>query len=258
MEVEAILARFDRQQRQALEIPGTERQAAGPVVRIVRPAPGMSFVAFSDLTAENADAVIAEQAADLRARGQPFEWRVYAHDQPPDLVARLRAQGFKAGGWEPLLVLEVEAAPEALLKPVTADVRRLTRREDLEDVIRVEEQVWGGSFAWMRQRMGDHLATPGYLSVYAAYVDGAPASVGWTYFHLASEFAGLYGGSTVAAQRGRGLYTALLAARVQEARRRGVRFLLIEPTAMSEPIVRKHGFRLLTRSNACEWRVRAT
>jgi hypothetical protein len=190
----------------------------------------------------------------LRTRDQPFEWRVYEHDQPPDLVQRLEAQGLKAGGWEPLLVLEVDAAPEALLRPVTAEVRRLTRREDLEDVIGVEQQVWGGSFAWMRQRLGDHLDVPGYLSVYAAYVDGAAASVGWTYFNPLSQFAGLFGGSTLAVQRGRGLYTALLAARVQEARRRGVRFLLIEPSAMSEPIVSRYGFKLLVRSNSCEWR----
>jgi GNAT superfamily N-acetyltransferase len=255
METAEILARFDRQQRQGLEIPGTVREVVGPVVRILRPAPGMNFIPYSRLTAENADAVIAEQVAYLRALGQPFEWQVYEHDPPPDLLRRLAAQGFEEGDWEPLLVLDVEAAPEALLKPVTADVRRLTRRAELEEVIRVEEQVWGGDFGWMRQRMGAHLERPGYLSVYAAYVGGDPASVGWTYFHLASEFAGLFGGSTVRAQRGRGLYTALLAARVQEARRRGVRFLLIEPTAMSEPIVRKYGFRLLARSKACEWRV---
>jgi hypothetical protein len=254
VETAEILALYDQQQRRGLEIPGTERQVVGAVVRILRPAPGMNFIPYSRLTAENADAVIAEQVRFLRQLGQPFEWRVYPHDTPTDLVQRLEAHGFVAEGWEPLLVLDVEAAPEALLRPVTADVRQLTRREQLEDVIRVEAQVWGGNFGWMRQRMGDHLAVPGYLSVYVAYVDGAPASAAWTYFNPLSQFAGLFGGSTLAALRGRGLYTALLAVRVQEAQRRGVRFLLIEPTAMSRPIVSKHGFVLLTQSNSCEWR----
>jgi hypothetical protein len=254
MDPSEILARYDRQMRQNLEIPGTERQVAGRVVRILRAAPGMNFIPYSRLTLENAGAAIAEQVAFLRARGQPFEWRVYDHDPPPDLVQRLEAHGFEVGGWEPLLVLEVDAAPDALLRPVTLDVRRLTERAQLEDVIRVEAQVWGGDFGWMRQRLGDHLDVPGYLSVYAAYVDGAPVSAAWTYFHLLSEFAGLFGGSTLPEQRGRGLYTALLATRVQEARRRGVRFLLIEPSTMSEPIVRQHGFKLLARTNSCEWR----
>jgi hypothetical protein len=256
VETAEILALFDRQQRQGLEIPGTEKQVAaeGRVVRILRPAPGMNFIPYSRLTADNANDIIAEQVAYLRPLGQPFEWRVYDYDQPPDLLERLAAHGFEPDVWEPLLVLDVDAAPEALLAPVTADVRPLTRREELEDVIRVEEQVWGGNFNWMRQRMGDHLELPGYLSVYAAYVDGAPASVGWTYFNPLSQFAGLFGGSTLEAQRGRGLYTALLAVRVQEARRRGVRFLLIEPTDMSRPIVSRYGFKLLARSNSCEFR----
>jgi hypothetical protein len=253
MQTAEILALYDQQQRCGLEIPGTERQVLPHVVRIVRPAPGMNFIAYSDVNAENAEAVIAQQVADLRPLGQPFEWQVYEHDQPPDLVERLAAQGFEAEGWEPVMVLELETAPRALLAPVTAEVRRLTRLEELEDVIRVEEQVWGGDFGWMRQRMGAHLAVPGYLSVYAAYVDGAPACVGWTYFNPYSQFGGLYGGSTLPGLRQRGLYTAVLAARVQEALRRGLRFLLIEPSEMSLPIVSRHGFKLLARKNACEW-----
>jgi hypothetical protein len=251
-----IRAVYDRQQRRGLEIPGTEKQVLPHVVRILRPAPGMNFIAYSALRADNADAVIAEQVAYLRPLGQPFTWQAYAHDQPPDLIERLAAQGFEADIWEPLLVLDLDTAPEALLQPVTADVRRLTQRAELEDVIRVEQQVWGGDFGWMRQRMGGHLDVPGYLSVYAAYVDGAPASVGWTYFNPYSQFAGLYGGSTLEAQRGKGLYTALLAVRVQEAVRRGLRYLLIEPTEMSLPIVRKYGFEELARVNACEWKGR--
>ncbi len=253
MKTADILALYDRQQRQGLEIPGADVQRLPAVVRVVRPAPGMNYIIYSCLTPENADAVIAEQVHYLRPLGQPFEWKVFEHDQPADLVTRLQAQGFEPEDWHPLLVLDLEKAPPALLEPVSADVRQLTRPEDLEEVIRVEEAVWGGNFGWMRQRMGGHLAVPGYLSLYAAYMDGAAASVGWTYFNPYSQFGGLYGGSTLEGQRGRGLYTALLAVRAQEALRRGLRFLLIEPTEMSRPIVERYGFELLARSNACEW-----
>ena len=253
MQIQNILELYDQQQRLGLEIPGAEKQVLPHLVRILRPAPGLNYIAYSRLTAANADAVIAEQVAYLRPLGQPFEWQAYAHDPPADLVERLAAHGFEPEGWEPVMVLDLEAAPAALLRPVMADVRRLTRPEDLEIVIQVEEQVWGGNFGWMRGRMGPHLALPGYLSLYAAYVDGEPASVGWTYFNPLSQFGGLFGGSTLAGQRGRGLYTALLAVRVQEALRRELRFLLIEPSAMSLPIVTKHGFVELARKNACAW-----
>ncbi|EQD40871.1 GCN5-related N-acetyltransferase, partial [mine drainage metagenome] len=58
------------------------------------------------------------------------------------------------------------------------------------------------------------------------------------------------GGATVPDYRGRGLYTALLAVRLQEAKRRGARFLTIDAGPMSRPIVEKYGFRLLTFAQA--------
>jgi hypothetical protein len=41
---------------------------------------------------------------------------------------------------------------------------------------------------------------------------------------------------------------------VQEARRRGYRFLTIDASPMSRPIVAKHGFQVLTYAHACEWK----
>ncbi len=57
-----------------------------------------------------------------------------------------------------------------------------------------------------------------------------------------SPFASLWGGSTLASHRKRGFYTALLAVRVQEAIRRGARYLTIDASPMSRPIVARFGF----------------
>jgi hypothetical protein len=45
----------------------------------------------------------------------------------------------------------------------------------------------------------------------------------------------------------------VLAARVQEATARGYRFVTIDASPMSRPIVARHGFRLLTMAWACKW-----
>ena len=116
------------------------------------------------------------------------------------------------------------------------------------------EQVWGGRFAWIQPRLGAHLAIPGYLSVYATYEQDEPVCAGWTYYPPGSPFASLFGGSTVSAYRRRGHYTALLAARVQEAVRRGRRYMLIYAGLESRPVVEKNGFRLLTYSCSYEWK----
>jgi GNAT superfamily N-acetyltransferase len=120
-------------------------------------------------------------------------------------------------------------------------------------VISILEEVWGGSFAWVSNRLGGHLEIPGYLKAYVAIVEDQPAAVGWVYFHEGSQFASLWGGSTVDQFRGRGLYTALVARRVQEAIRRGYRYLVIDTSPMSRPIVEKLGFRLLTFAQDYQW-----
>lgn len=253
MDTQEILALFDKEQRIEIEYPDMEKQALPHLVRFVRPAPGMSFVLYSHLDEGNVDAVIEEQIAYFSANNQPFEWKVYAHDKPPDLKDRLAAYGFKREDADAVMVLDLRGAPPTLLEPVTADVRPITAGA-LDDVITVEEQVWGGNFEWIRQRMGKHLEVPGYLSVYVGYVDNKPACTGWIYFHTNSRFASLWGGSTVPANRKRGLYTAVLATRVQEAIGRGYRFLTIDAGPMSRPIVAKHGFRQVTEAYACEWK----
>jgi len=189
---------------------------------------------------------------------QPFSWNVYDHDTPPDLRERLVAHGFERENPpdDPgaLLVLDLQLAPRALLQGVTADIRRLTRRDQLDDVIQVEEQVLGGNFAWIKKRLGDHLEILNYLSVYVAYVSERPTCTGWIYWHPDSQFASLHGGATLPDYRGQGLYTSVLAVRAQAAIQRGYRFLTIEASPMSHPIVARHGFRLLTHVNAYEWK----
>jgi hypothetical protein len=122
-------------------------------------------------------------------------------------------------------------------------------------VIDIEQQVWDEDFSMLKRHLEDSLRNePGEMSVYLASVDGLPASAAWIYFPKHSQFASLWGGSTLRGYRKRGLYTALLAARAQEARRRQVRFLTVDASPMSEPILAKFGFVRLDVSYPCKWK----
>ena len=253
MDVEEVLTLYDREQRIEIEFPGMRRDVLPGVVRYVRPLPSMSFVLYSDLDETTADAAIDEQLAYFRDQGLIFEWKVYRHDRPADLVDRLRARQFETEPEDAIMVLDVANAPPRLLAPPAADVRRLTDPAQLGQVVDIMEAVWGGNYNWIHERMGGHMAIPGYLSIYVAYAGGVPACAGWTYFDK-GHFAGLWGGSTLPEYRGRGLYTALLAARVQEAQARGVPYLTIDAGEMSKPIVVRHGFEVITYATACEWK----
>ena len=204
----------------------------------------------------NADAVIDSEIAFFEALGLDFEWKAYDHDTPPDLVARLRARGFEIEDPETVMVLDLTDAADALWQPIAQDVRRLTDPAQLVEVAAIHEAVWGERSDWLVEALADEMAADAErIQFYLAYADGVPACSAWIRFHPGTQFASLWGGSTLPAYRGRGLYTALLSVRAQQARQRGFRYLTIDASPMSRPIVAKHGFRFLTFAHACKWHV---
>lgn len=247
MNPEEILRLYDAEQRHSIVFPDMQREENEHVVRYLRPAPGMSFVLYSQLNRENADAVIEAEKAYFERSNLNLEWWLFSHDQPSDLAERLLAHGLVADEPGAVMVLDLQEQPAIASQPASMDIVRLAQSSQLEDVISVMQPVWGGNFDWIRERLGGHMQTPGYLSIYVAYVHGEPASAAWTYFHPGSSFAVLRGGSTLPQYRGRGLYTSLVAVRAAEALARGCRFLTVEAVPASQPILKKNGFIHLTQ-----------
>lgn len=253
--VSELLALYDQEQRRDIVYPDMTREVRPHVVRYTRPAPGRNFILYSDLAGADVDAVIHEEVAYFSSLGQSFEWKVYSHDQPANLKERLTEHGFIPDEPDAIMLLDLQQALPALFDRGHADVRPVTQRQGLGDVIQVLAAVWERNFDWVWDRLGTHLEIPGYLKVYVAYVDNVPASVAWIYFHAGSVFASLWGGSTREAYRQLGLYSALLAVRAREARRRGVRFLTVDASPMSAPILAKHGFVKIATAWACEMNI---
>jgi predicted acetyltransferase len=95
------------------------------------------------------------------------------------------------------------------------------------------------------------------MSVYVAYVNQQPASAAWVYFPKQSQFASLWGGSTISGFRKQGFYTSLLAVRAQEAKARKRRYLTVDASPMSRPILEKFGFEMIAYSYPCKWKVKS-
>ena len=65
----------------------------------------------------------------------------------------------------------------------------------------------------------------------------------WLVYNQGTEFAGLWGGgSTLPGWRGRGIYRALVGRRAQLAAQLGVKYLLVDASAASRPILGRLGF----------------
>ena len=183
-----------------------------------------------------------------------FESKHYDYDTPPDLRARLAAHGFELEETEAIMALPLAHAPAELLRPVTHDVRRVHAVDELDAIKRIKEEVWGEErdfvIQFLRLSLTQH---PERMSIYIAYADETPVACGWLFVPEDNPFASLWGGSTLAAHRKQGFYTALLAVRVQEAIARGQQYLTIDASPMSRPIVERFGFVRLAESTPCIW-----
>jgi hypothetical protein len=254
-----MIAVYDQDQRKDVEYPDLRREVTANIVRHIDTSNNREgIITYSALDEAIAENVIREQVSHFESIGQDFEWKLYDYDQPPDLKERLSIYGFTIEEAEAIMVLDLDDAPELLWQPVRQHVKRITDPEKLADVLAVERQVWDEDFSWLVNYLGKALRRyPEQMSVYVAYIDEQPASAAWTFFPKHSQFASLWGGSTVSGFRKQGLYTALLAVRAQEAKDCQVRYLTVDASPMSRPILEKFGFEMIAYSYPCKWKRRS-
>ena len=247
---------YDQQQRIEIEYPGERREVTPRVIRLIDEANQRGTLIYSWLDQTNADETIRAEVEYFQRLGlaDNFEWKLFDYDQPADLKDRLVAHGFVPEAPDAVLILDLEAIPAQLLQPVTHHVRRITDPAGLADVSSVHRVVWNEEqwyVNWLASMLRDH---PDGMSMYVAYVDGVPASSARIDFPVHSAFAGLWGGSTLPEYRQRGLYTALVAIRAQEAIQRGYRYLTIDASPMSRAVLGKFGFQFMAYAYECNYR----
>jgi GNAT superfamily N-acetyltransferase len=256
-DTQALLAAFDAQARAEPPDPppGIRYERDGPVLRVVGAARGfISAPPDTGLRGAELDRLIARQRDYFTERGEAVEWKTYAHDQPPDLVARLRAAGFVAEDLETVLVGPTRQMATAPVLPGGVALRQVTAGADMRRIAAMESAVWGED----RGRTADHLirevaGAPGNYVVLVAEAGGQVVSAGWISFQPGSDFAGLWGGATLREWRRRGIYHALVAARAQLAADRGVPYLQVDASSDSAPILRRLGFAELTTTTPYVW-----
>ncbi|GAA0497001.1 N-acetyltransferase [Paractinoplanes deccanensis] len=248
----------------------------GPVVRVVGTHLGR-VRAPRDLGVAGAqlDGLIARQRDFFAARGQGVEWKVRAHDLPAELPERLVAAGFVAG--EPAAVLIGPAAEvagkaaraagkaggaaqvngragEVGREPDGVVLRRAVGAQDMRRIAEQQTRVWGFDCSWVADDLtGRVTADPGQITVLVAEAGGQVVSSAWSVYQRGTEFVALLGGTTVPQWRGRGLYSALVAARAREAVERGFRLLHVDASPASAPILRRYGFQEITTSRHYQW-----
>jgi hypothetical protein len=252
-----LLAAYDTQMR-AAEVSGLSAgvyaETDPPITRIVGQHRG--FVSSpADLGVDGAalDGLIARQRDFFAARAQAVEWKTRGHDRPPGIPERLMAAGFVPEPQETVLVglaKDLAADPPALPQGVT--IGQVTEETDIRRIADMECEVWGEDWSSLADDLLGRVRQ-GRTTVFAAKAGGRVVSAAWLVLKSGTEFAGLWGGSTLSQWRGRGLYRALVARRATLAVELGVRYLQVDASDDSRPILERLGLIPVTTTTPYVW-----
>lgn len=266
MDRDIVLQTYDQQIRRSMvpPHPGWQVELASQdrVIRVVSPAEHEwgCFVIWTDLNESDADEVIAEQVDFFGALGRAFEWKWFGYDQPADLRERLMVAGFEADEDESLVAGEVAEVVESCASGLVAEgitlrhVRTDHLDADFAGIVTLNEKVWGQDLSWLMVELREELAySPDDLRIHIAEAADEVVCAAWVRFHQGTEFASLWGGSTLPEWRRKGIYRALVGRRAVQARDRGFRYLQVDASDDSRPILQRLGMTALTGTTPFRW-----
>jgi GNAT superfamily N-acetyltransferase len=234
-------------------------------IRVERDGPLLRTLGFGDrgmveyrdldgLEGGELDELIARQVRIFAERGEPFEWKLHGHDRPADLPERLRAAGFVPEDMETVLIAPVSAIGIEPTVPDGVVVREVSEPLDLACIAQMEQAIWGEDHGWVVDDLGEERAAdPDGLRIFIAEAGDVVVCAGWVRFPSETEFATLWGGATLPAWRGRGIYRALVARRARLAAERGCRYLEVDASDDSRPILERLGFVAVTTTTPYVW-----
>ena len=252
LDVDAVRAAFDAQIRRKTkpDEPGAVIEQDNGVLRWIAPGTQTSLINWAELTEETADAAISRQREYFANRGTPVEWKYYDYDQPADLPARLVAAGFQADDEETMLVAETAAIDSTVVLPPGVRLVPVSDEAGVAATMAVHDQAFTEHPS---PGLGDRLLAQyrdsrGLLHMVVAMAGEEPVSAARIEFVPGTDFAGLWGGGTVPAWRGKGIFRALVAYRAGLAAGAGYRYLQVDALPTSRPILERLGFLAVART----------
>lgn len=249
MDTAAVLALFDRQIRREYrgEDPDSVVEHVNGVIRHRSGgANGWCAVLWSDLDETTADAAIAEQVAYFAGLGREFEWKHYSHDKPADLGERLLKAGLVADDPEALLVAEIAGLPTEPVLPEGVRIERVTDAAGVRLMDEASTAAFGRPSPHVQHLVEQVERDLDSLTALVVMAGDRPVCSARIEFHEGTDFASLWGGGTVPEWRGKGIYKATVAWRTRLAAARGYRYLQVDASDDSRPILSRLGFQRLS------------
>ncbi len=222
--------------------PGFVVDRDGPVHRTYPPDPGDhgAMVECPEGLGADPDHWIARQVDFFRGRQQTVEWKTYEHDEPADLPERLERAGFVPDDPEVVLLGRCEDLVHDVDLPEEVRLRDIEDDDDWERVRVMVDAVWGGDSSWVNDALrAEQRSRPDLMTATVVEEAATGRVVSYAVLRLTehTEFAGLWGGSTLPEWRRRGLYRALVSHRAKIALAQGYPYARVDTSPDSRPIL---------------------
>ena len=218
---------------EALNIPGVQGCFA-PGIR----SGIIDRVGATRLTSEQTPKVIKAVREHFEALGLGFGWFVASSDTPDDLQEHLQQAGFRQSSWTMAgmahtdLYHEFPTRSGVTVRPASAEERHLVSR------------AYEIGFP-MKKTTSDFFADMPSIMHYLVYLENISEPVGATsMFYEQSHNAVVLEASAILEEyRGQGIYNNLIAQRIHDARRDGIKAAVVQARdTTSAPALRKRGF----------------
>ena len=183
------------------------------------------------------------------------EWKTRGHDRAPGLHEALTANGFVPDDPESIMIGEARVLDVDVPLPDGVTLRRVTEEGDVRAMSAMQDAAFGDPVS---DRMADsllrRLALDDGMELWVAEAKGRVVSAGRLEPVAGTDFAGIWGGATLEAWRGRGIYRALTAARARSALAIGKTLIHSDSTEYSRPILERYGLVKVSTTTPYEWR----
>lgn len=226
--------------------PGANRVVTDELVMHVPESRSVPFTGAGRIRASDAGRVLETVRTALqRAERDWATWWVSDRTTPAGLADRLEAEGAvplsEPGGIEPVYTAMTlsdrpgDGPADVVARQVASAGEYITAAEILHEETGVTDDL--------REKMAtgfEQIHRTGIRTTYLAWIDGEP--VGMAAMAIVPQGAALVGSHTRADARGRGVYTALIAARWHDAVAAGARGLAVQGGSLSRPVLERVGF----------------
>jgi hypothetical protein len=223
-----------------------ERPGWYQIITPSAPGSALNEVVFSQVEADHADRVIDEVVAVYREVAHPTKWCVGPWTSPADFGERLTRRGFSS--WDVRGMCSDTSRRIAAPDGVTVqEVDETTIREFVAAAIRGWSLPAEQTAIELEVHRAALAASPREAHFFAARAAGE--MVGTTGLILRGDHAYLVGAQVFSSARGRGVYRALVGARLAFLARRGIELAVTHAReATSAPILDRLGFETVFRS----------